>query len=64
MTKEVQVNSGGVGFFGLLTLVFVVAKLGGWIDWSWWLVFAPLYPGFVLVLVFLVLAAGVAASQR
>lgn len=31
-----------IGFFGLLTIVFVVAKLFGVINWSWWLVFAPM----------------------
>jgi hypothetical protein len=30
-----------VGFLNLLTLIFVVAKLLHFINWSWWLVFAP-----------------------
>ena len=29
------------GFLGVLTLVFVIAKLWGVISWSWWLVFLP-----------------------
>ena len=24
-----------------LTLIFVIAKITGYIDWSWWLVFLP-----------------------
>lgn len=28
---------------GLLTLLFVGAKLFGFIDWSWWWVFSPLW---------------------
>ncbi len=35
--------SGGVGFFGLLTLIFITLKLCGVIAWSWWLVLAPLW---------------------
>lgn len=31
----------GIGFFGVLTIVFIVLKLTGHIDWSWWLVLAP-----------------------
>jgi hypothetical protein len=31
-----------LGFFSILTLIFVVAKLAGAIDWSWWLVFLPM----------------------
>ena len=30
-------------FMGLLTLLFVGAKLFGFIDWSWWWVFSPLW---------------------
>lgn len=33
--------AGGVGFTGLLTLVFIVLKLCNVITWSWWLVLAP-----------------------
>lgn len=31
----------GIGFPGLLTIAFVVLKLCGVIDWSWWWVFSP-----------------------
>lgn len=31
----------GEGFAGALTLLFVVLKLAGIIDWSWWFVAAP-----------------------
>jgi len=30
-------------FLAVLSIVFVIAKLIGLIDWSWWLVFAPVY---------------------
>jgi len=30
-------------FLPALSIVFVIAKLIGLIDWSWWLVFAPVY---------------------
>lgn len=36
-------KSGGVGFLGLLTIAFVVLKLVGTIDWSWWWVLSPLW---------------------
>lgn len=28
-------------FYAALTLVFVIAKLWGQVDWSWWAVLAP-----------------------
>lgn len=34
----------------VLTVVFVVLKLCGVIDWSWWLVFTPMIVDAVLVL--------------
>jgi hypothetical protein len=39
-TKDVKVQV-GPGFFGTLTIVFVIMKILGYIDWSWYLVFAP-----------------------
>ena len=34
-------SSGGVGFLGALTLLFIGLKLGKVIDWSWWWVLSP-----------------------
>lgn len=36
-------SNGGVDFFGILTIVFIVLKLTGVINWSWWLVLLPLW---------------------
>lgn len=41
-------NSGGIGIFGLLGVLFVGLKLGEVIDWSWWWVTLPFWGGFVL----------------
>ena len=34
-------SSGGVGFCGLLTILFIGLKLTGYIAWSWWWVLSP-----------------------
>ena len=34
-------SKSGIGFFGLLTIVFIVLKLCKIIDWSWWWVLSP-----------------------
>jgi ascorbate-specific PTS system EIIC-type component UlaA len=34
---------GGIGFVGLLTIVFIVLKLTGYIDWSWLWVLSPIW---------------------
>jgi hypothetical protein len=36
-------SSGGIGFYGLLAIVFITLKLIGYITWSWWWVLAPLW---------------------
>jgi hypothetical protein len=54
-------SSGGIGFAGLLTIVFIVLKLLGKIDWSWWWVLSPLWIsaifGLVVVAIVLLVAA-------
>lgn len=40
---------GGITFFGLLQIVFIVLKLLGVIKWSWWLVLLPLWIDLALV---------------
>jgi hypothetical protein len=44
-----------LNFFGLLTLIFIGAKLANLIDWSWWLVLAPtLVPLAIFIVVLIV----------
>lgn len=46
-------NYGGIGFLGALCLLLVALKLTGVITWSWWVVTAPLWvPWILLVAVF------------
>ena len=53
MTKRTvsSSSSGGVGFVGLLTIVFIVLKLLDKIDWSWWWVLSPIWISFLLSVV-------------
>ena len=52
--------SGGIGFAGLLTIVFITLKLCGIITWSWWWVLSPLWISAILwvILVTIVLLVG------
>lgn len=54
MSNNTQNNtsSGGIGFAGLLTIVFITLKLMGYITWSWWWVLSPLWISFLLALTF------------
>lgn len=55
-------QSGGIGFVGLLTIVFVTLKLTNYIDWSWWWVLSPLWIGFAVCIALAVLIFGIAAA--
>lgn len=47
-------SSGGIGFFGLLTIVFVILKLTGYIAWTWFWVLSPMIFGLGIAFVFIV----------
>ena len=49
-------TSGGVGFCGLLTIVFITLKLTEAINWSWVWVFAPMWIP-VVIGIFLIIIA-------
>ena len=49
-------SSSGIGFTGLLTVAFIVLKLCGVIDWSWWWVLSPIWISISLVLIIILLA--------
>ncbi|WP_099974953.1 hypothetical protein [Lactobacillus terrae] len=38
-------------FLEVLTLIFVIAKITGFITWSWWLVFLPVFIPLIIALV-------------
>ena len=48
-------KSGGIGFFGLLAVAFVVLKLCGVIAWSWWWVLSPLWIGAIFFVILVII---------
>ena len=53
-------SSGGIGFFGLLGVAFIVLKLTHVINWSWWWVTVPLWGGALFTIAILLLVAFIA----
>ena len=47
-------SGGGIGFAGLLAIVFIVLKLCGVINWSWVWVLSPIWISFALVIIIIV----------
>jgi len=51
-----RVSSSGIGFCGLLTIVFIVLRLTGHVDWSWVWVLSPLWiPTAICLIIFLLI---------
>lgn len=50
-------NSGRLGLFSLLGMVFIVLKICHVINWSWWWVTLPFWGGAALVGLIVVLGA-------
>lgn len=50
-------RSSGIGICGVLTIVFVVLKLVGVINWSWLWVLCPLWIDILLTVIVLVIIA-------
>jgi hypothetical protein len=57
-------SSGGIGFVGLLTIVFITLKLTDYIDWSWWWVLSPIWISASVVVAFLLVVFAVYAVVK
>lgn len=66
MSDTSSSSSGGIGFVGLLTIVFIVLKLIGKIDWSWWWVLSPVWitTAFVLAVIAVTLSVVIFLPKR
>lgn len=49
-----------LGIAGWLTIIFVIAKLAGFLAWSWWWVFSPLWISLGICIVLLLILAVIA----
>lgn len=63
-SKNNSAQSGGVGFVGLLTLLFIGLKLTHNIDWSWWWVLSPSLITIGVCLLIIVFALVMAVVQH
>lgn len=57
-------NAGGLGLGTILTIVFVVLKLCGVINWAWVWVLAPLWTNVVLTIIFVIIALVIAKVKE
>jgi hypothetical protein len=55
MSVSSSSSSGGIGFTGLLTVLFVGLKLTNVIAWSWWWVLSPIWIPILLLIIILII---------
>ena len=55
MSKNNNTSSGGMSFVGVLTLIFVVLKLIGVINWSWVAVLSPLWIALIIDIIIIII---------
>lgn len=64
MSNKKTNSSSGIGFFGLMFLIFMTLKLTGYITWSWWWVTAPLWGGFAIAGIVAIIAIVIYISKN
>ena len=57
-------SNGGIGFCGLLTIVFIVLKLCKVISWSWLWVLSPIWIPLALAITFVVVAMVISSIRK
>lgn len=63
MSKQTNSSSGGIGFSGLLTIVFIVLKLTKVIDWAWVWVLSPMWIMILIGMIVVFVAAGLSCRK-
>lgn len=63
MSAQSNSSSGGIGFMGVLTILFVALKLTHNIDWSWWWVLSPIWGTVALAFIVLLVAAAISGRN-
>lgn len=67
MSSSPSAGGGGIGFAGMLTILFIALKLTGNITWSWLWVLSPLWISFGiaigLIIIVLIIAAIAAVAS-
>ena len=62
--QQQQTTTGGVSTLGVVQIVFIILKLVGVIEWSWWLVFIPLYISIGFIVLLLIVGLLIIAATK
>jgi hypothetical protein len=57
-------SGAGIGFAGILFIVFLVLKLCNVIQWSWWWVTSPLWITAILIVIVILIASIMCVAEN
>jgi hypothetical protein len=57
-------SNNGIGFTGLLTILFIALKLTGVINWSWWWILSPVWISAIIAIVVILFAALIVIKKK
>ena len=63
-SKNSNSRRGGIGFVGLLQIVFIVLKLVGVIDWKWIWVLSPIWIDTLLYIAIIIIIKIITGDKR
>lgn len=61
--NNTNVTYTGIGFSGLLAIVFIVLKLANIINWSWIWVLSPIWISWIIGIVIIIIAVIIALNS-
>ena len=64
MSNNKSTSSSGIGFSGLLAILFIALKLTGYITWSWLWVLAPIWILFVIIVFILSIVGMIVIANK
>lgn len=64
MSTNSDNSRSGIGFVGLLTILFIGLKLTGYIAWSWWWVLSPLWISAIVTIAMIAIIVTIAIIAR
>ncbi len=62
MTDIKVVGPRRIGLCSILTIIFVIAKIMGYITWSWWMVFSPIWIPLSIIMTIVIIIPGIALA--
>lgn len=62
--QQQQTTTGGVSTLGVVQIVFIILKLVGVINWSWWAVLIPLWITIAIIVLYVIVVLHILVQMK